>query len=941
MREYENLNQLHTNREPARTHYIPYDSFEKAVRGERSESAYYQLLNGVWDFKFYERDIDEEETIQYTDSIPVPSCWQCYGYEEPYYTNVNYPYPVDPPYVPDDNPMGVYRRNITLTQEWSVRRTYIVFEGVSSHLSLYVNGTFVGSSMGSHLPAEFELTGFLRPGENELTVKVRKWCLGSYLEDQDFFRYNGIFRDVYLLSRDADRLWDLEIKADDKAITYTGAGTCTILDQDGKEADLTSPVLWNAEKPYLYTAVIQHGTEYIAQRVGLRRIAVSPIGELLINGVAVKLKGINHHDTHPEHGYYETDEEIRRDLLLMKSLNMNCIRTSHYPPTPYFLELCDELGFYVVDETDIETHGFTNRNPGAGYDVESMDWICRQPEWEAAYVERAVRMVERDKNHPCVILWSLGNESGYGENFAAMSRWIHMRDNSRLVHYEGANVSGNPDTVDVTSYMYPDIQYIDELAQSDDMRPVFLCEYSHAMGNGPGDPMDYWRLIYSRPKLIGGCIWEWADHTFIRGGVCLYGGDFGEMTEDGNFCCDGLVFHDRSFKAGTLEAKRAYQPMWTEWENGQLKVQNCYDFTNLSEFTLNWAIEADGAVFDTGSAVLELPPHTAKTVDLGFRLPEACSLGCYLNLSLVRDGAEYAVSQHEMAVAKTPAAYCETSGSISFDREKDTILIQGDGFVHRFNAQYGMLEDINGLTDGMASLSAWRAPTDNDRQIKLKWGYMNGDNWAGQNLNRSFSKVYSCTVQDNAITVTGSLSGVARSPFFRYTAVYRFFDDGSISVRLSGRVKEECIWLPRLGFTFKVPKSSGSFTYFGMGPGETYCDLHHYAKTGLYQSSAAQEYVPYIMPQEHGNHYGTKLLKLENGLTFAADDTFEINVSEYTADMLTNAAHTDELSKDDSINVRIDYKVSGIGSGSCGAQLIDDYKLDEKEISYGFRILIS
>ena len=941
MREYENLEILHQNRENPRTHYIPFDTFEKAVKGDKNESEYYRLLNGVWDFKFYERDIDEDEKIEYTENIPVPSCWQCYGYEAPYYCNVTYPYPVDAPYVPDDNPMGVYHRNITIDEKWNSRRTYIVFEGVSSHLSLYVNGEFVGTSMGSHLPAEFELTKYLKIGENELTVKVRKWCFGSYLEDQDFFRYNGIFRDVYLLSRDNDRLWDIEIKADDKKIEYLGEGDAVILDAEGNEADLSNPVLWNAEKPYLYTVVINHGEEYISQKVGLRKIEVSPLGELLINGVAVKSKGINHHDTHPTHGYYETDEELERELKLMKSLNINTIRTSHYPPTPYFLQLCDQIGFYVVDETDIETHGFSLRYKNEedkfpGYDVESMDWICRRTEWKEAFVERARRMVERDKNHTSIIFWSLGNESGYGENFDAMSEWIHKRDNSgRLVHFEGASICNDPDAVDVVSRMYSQTFVVEEKAKSDDPRPFFLCEYCHAMGNGPGDLMDYQELFYEYPKLIGGCIWEWADHTFLKDGVGYYGGDFDEMTDDSNFCCDGLVFYDRTFKAGTLEAKRVFQGMWTEYKDGKLIITNHYDFTNLNEFKLNWTIETDGKVTDNGSTTIDIEPHQTKEIELGYSLPENCKLGCYLNISLTKDDEEVASTQHQMEVAVDEKSLCMTYDNISMDRKGEIITITGDGFTHKFNAQYGFPCDINGLIADMPEISAWRAPTDNDRNVRKKWQY-----WDGENLDRTFSKVYSCEVQDNKIIVSGSIAGVGRTPFVKYTATYSFYDDGSIGVEFGGKIKENCFWLPRLGYTFKLSKTDNKFTYFGMGPGETYRDMHNYAKMGLYESSAENEYVNYIMPQEHGNHYNTKYLRMESGLTFIADTAFEINVSEYNSKMLTEAMHTNELVKDDYINVRIDYKVSGVGSNSCGPDLLEQYRLDEKEVSYGFRICI-
>lgn len=940
MREYENLSILQKNRESARSHYIPYESFESAVKGDKSLSQYYKLLNGEWDFKFFTRDIDEPDNYEFTEKIPVPSCWQCYGYELPYYTNVNYPYPVDPPYVPDDNPMGVYHTTVSIDDNWMNRRTYIVFEGVCSHLTLFINDTEVGMSMGSHIPAEFELSKYLRAGKNDITVKVRKWCSGSYLENQDFFRYNGIFRDVYLLSRDNDRLWDIEIKADDKSITYDGEGEIIILDKDGLKTDLSNPVCWNAEKPYLYTVIIHHGTEYIPQKIGLRKITVSPKGELLINGVSVKLKGINHHDTHPAHGYYETDEEFASELRIMKSLNINCIRTSHYPPTPSFLEMCDELGFYVVDEADIENHGFCQRNTGFNYDIENTEWICNQIEWRGSYLDRISRMVERDKNHPCIIFWSMGNESGYGENFDILSRWIHERDKSRLVHYENANLVNSPSAVDVISYMYPSLPQMKELSKMKDGRPIFLCEYSHAMGNGPGDVSDYWDLIYNRTNLIGGCIWEWADHTVLKDGVCLYGGDFNEDIHDGNFCCDGLVFYDHSFKAGTLEAKHVYQPMTTKYDSGVLTVKNRYDFTNLNEFVLEWSIDSDGFIIDSGQTVLDIEPHMSKQIEIDFKKPESCTLGCYLNLSLKKNGVEYASEQHEIHTLKNNTPVCQSYDKIKITTDKEYIYIDGENFRHVFNTQYGNLESINGLNEGLTKMSVWRAPTDNDRNIKKKWGYIDGDNLFGENLNRLMSKVYSCNVSSNSIIVSGSLSGISRTPFFRYTTVYRFFNDGSITVNTQGTVRENQTWLPRLGFEFQIPKDKQQFKYYGMGPGETYCDLHHYSKMGMYESSAKDEYVNYIVPQEHGNHYNTKLLTMENGLTFIADDTFEINVSEYTSDMLTNASHTNELIKNDTVIVRIDYKVSGLGSHSCGHELLEQYRLDDKNIKFGFRIMI-
>ncbi|MEG2670243.1 MAG: glycoside hydrolase family 2 TIM barrel-domain containing protein, partial [Oscillospiraceae bacterium] len=406
MRDYENLTKASLNREKARSYYVPYDSLDAALKGDKNASTQYKLLNGDWNFAYFERDIDEPSIISEWESIPVPSNWQMHGYDKPYYTNTNYPHPVDPPFVPDDNPLGVYSLDFNLDEDWVTSPLYIVFEGVSPCLELYINGKMVGASQCSHMQAEFDITKYAQAGTNNVTVKVHKWCAGSYLEDQDFFRLSGIFRDVYLLSRTHNHVKDIEVKANTKTIKIYADGVelssnnYTIYDGD-KVADLSSPVLWNAENPHLYTAIINLNNEFIPIKIGMREVSTSSIGELLINGVSVKLKGVNHHDTHPTKGYYLSDDDIYNELLKMKELNINCIRTSHYPPTPRFLELCDEIGFYVVDETDIETHGFVSRHTGYGYDVENPEWIGNQAEWEPMFLERVERMVERDKNFSC------------------------------------------------------------------------------------------------------------------------------------------------------------------------------------------------------------------------------------------------------------------------------------------------------------------------------------------------------------------------------------------------------------------------------------------------------------------------------------------------------------------------------------------------------------
>ena len=937
MRSYEDLNQIQINREPQRSYYIPYDTLEKALEGKKETSDFYQLLNGEWDFAYFERDIDVPEVITEWDKIPVPSNWQMHGYDRPYYTNVNYPYPVDPPFVPDDNPCGVYSRSFTIDKQWKDKETYIVFEGVNSCLFLYLNDQFVGYSQGSHLQSEFNLTQYIKEGLNQLTVKVLQWCSGSYLEDQDFFRLSGIFRDVYLLSRDKESARDIEIQVKNKTITVS-EDNYFIYDGKTKLESISDPILWNAEKPHLYTVIVKSGCEYIPFKVGIRDIAVSPLGELLINGVSVKLKGVNRHDTHPTLGHYMPYEMMKDELLKMKELNINCIRTSHYPPTPELLDLCDELGFYVVDETDIEIHGFATRNTLYAYDIENPDWICNQKQWEDAFVERAQRMVERDKNHPSVIMWSMGNESGYGSNHDAMIAWTKNRDQSRLVHYEGASLVQDKSGVDVISRMYSSVEDIENFANAEDKRPFFLCEYSHAMGNGPGDVWDYWDKIYQYPKLIGGCVWEWADHAVMVEGTYKYGGDFKELTHDGNFCCDGVVFPDRSYKAGSLEIKAVYQYIKTKMDGNQLTVTNLYDFTNLKEYKLQWNIECDGEAIKSGELICDLEPHDTNVYTLDFILPKYCKLGCFIDIRLV--GAyEVAMEQHQLEVELQKEDECKQLPA-QFVDGKETILISGPRFNYRFNKQYGQFESM--VVEGSekiaerTKLSVWRAPTDNDRKVKYKWGLFE-DNMSGENMNRLFSKVYSCEMKDNQIIVEGSLSGVSRSPFLRFVAVYSVSIEGEIKIKFQGKIKENCVYLPRLGFEFFVPKTQEKFRYFGMGPFENYQDMCHHTKIGLYESSAKEEYVPYIVPQEHGNHIKTKVLEI-GGLKFTTDNVFEFSVSNYSSEMLTHAMHTDELIENECTIVRIDYKNSGIGSNSCGPELLEKYQLKEKEIAFEFSV---
>ena len=941
MREYERLDKTSENREPQRAYYIPYDSLEKALKGKKEKSKYYRLLNGEWNFRYFECESDIPEKIEEWDSIPVPSCWQLQGYDKIGYTNVNYPFPVDPPYVPDENPCGVYNTSFRIAGDWGKRKTYIVFEGVSSCVFLYVNGQYVGFSQGSHLQTEFDISEYVKSGKNELTAKVFKWCCGSYLEDQDFFRFSGIFRDVYLLSREENHIKDVKVSADCKNISVS-CDSYEIYDAKGKPADLENPVLWNAENPYLYTVVVKGETEYIPIKVGMREISISENYELIINGVSVKLKGVNHHDTDGFGGYVMSDDALRNDLVKMKELNINTVRMSHYPPTPEFLNMCDEMGFYVIDETDLETHGFVSRNTGYRWDDKEFpeEWTHSMPQWEMSYIERAMRMYERDKNHPSIIMWSTGNESGHGINHRKMIDWLKNNDSTRLVHCEDATRQSYHGVSDVASLMYTSVGDLEEkyINNSEIQSPVFLCEYSHAMGNGPGDVYDYVELMYRYPKFIGGCIWEWADHTVVRDGVPLYGGDFGELTHDGNFCCDGLVFHDRGFKAGSYNTKYSYQYFASEFKAGRVYITNYYDFTNLNKFKFRFEKMVDGEIAETYTKTIDVNPHETAEIKLPFDFDDDCKMGVYLNVCQMEKDVERGFVQHEIKNVKLNPEVGEAVCSLSEDAKY--IYAETEDAKYTLSKMKGNIVSIikNGeemLADAV-KLTAWRAPTDNDRKIKNNWGLFE-DNLSGININRLFTKVYSCQVIGNTVEVKGNLAGVARIPFLYYTVKYSFFKKG-VQISLEGEIPEKinCPFLPRLGFEFTLNKENDSFTYFGMGDMENYCDMCHHAKMGRYNSSAEKEYVNYIMPQEHGNHTKTKMLNMGCGMKFIGDSEFEFNVSEYTSEVLTKALHINELEKNNKTNVRIDYKVSGIGSNSCGPQLIEKYRLKKGTLNFAF-----
>ncbi len=996
--EWQDPEILSVNRLPQRAYYIPYSNLERALGRQKTQSERYQLLNGAWSFQYFHRFFDLPEDITAKNyeltrmgTIPVPSCWQMYGYDVPQYTNVQYPYPVDPPHVPNDNPCGVYARDVFV--EKGSDEVNLVFEGVDACFYVYVNGKEVGYSEGSHLQSEFDITRFVRRGmENRLTVVVLKWGASSYLEDQDFYRMSGIFRDVYLLFRAPGHVRDISVETA-LADSYSAATITVTADRpadvmlydpqgtlvaqckgtDQARFALDAPELWTAETPQLYTAVLACAGEYIPVSIGVREVAVADNGALLINGVPVKLKGVNRHDTNPKTGHYVTEEDILLDLTQMKRLNVNTIRTSHYPNTPEFYELCNRFGFYVIDEADLETHGFAERYPNCGYyDMPNTIWPCNNPMWEAAFVDRMERTLQRDKNHPCVIMWSLGNESAYGPNHDKMADYAHAHDSTRLVHYEGVSCltplgCGKEDSasVDVVSRMYPSVPDIQKyIESSQDKRPFFLCEYSHAMGNGPGDLADYWALFEQHPRLIGGCVWEWADHSVERvlGNqvVYTYGGDFGEIPHDGNFCVDGLVFPDRSPSTGALCMQNVYQYLRAEavdLQRGEVRITNLHDFVTADQYELSYELICDDAVVCEGVMALPaIPPHESAVVVLPITLVSEAQYGAYLNLfyRLAQDmawenkGFVQGSDQLAVPVAIRPRVL-RTGKAMNVQEEKEKLFIVGDRFLYTFNKFYGSWDSIS--VNGVEKLAkrpeftVFRAPTDNDRYVKFQWAENDLNFRDNEGMNHMQSMCYETSVEkvsaeEIVVRAVTNIASPGKMPLCQICTRYTVTSDGTIAFDVHVEVRESAVWLPRFGMEFVLTPGQEKLEYFGMGPDENYIDMRQHARMGMFESTVNREYVPYIMPQEYGNHTDTKMLAVgeKNRLVFTSDTGFSFMASHFTAQDLHRTAHNYELTKHEETILRIDYKVSGIGSGSCGPGLLEQYQLSEKTFDFRFTL---
>lgn len=986
--DWENPLLLHRNRQPARATSIPYTDAETALAGERGASPFFRLLNGLWQFQYFASPADVppgffEEAFEAArwDTLPVPSCWQMHGYGRPQYTNINYPYPVDPPHVPSENPVGLYRRVFALPAEWDGKQVFLHFDGVDSAFYVWLNGQPVGYSQGSHMPSEFDLTPFLRPGNNLLAVQVFQWSDGSYLEDQDQWRLSGIFRDVSLVARPTVYPRDVRIRTSsdgtlDLCVEMSGetGGALTATLFDGETALTTQAVeggatrtarievagsrLWSAEEPNLYTLLLTladaEGRTLTVERfrVGFRQVAIAR-GRLLINGVPVTLKGVNRHDTHPDLGHVTPREHMRRDIALMKQHNINTVRTSHYPNDPFWLDLCDEYGLYVIDEADLETHGC--------YVAGDTALLSKDPAWRAAYVDRAERMVQRDKNHASIVFWSLGNESGYGPNHAAMTETIRALDPTRPIHYESAyDAPDEPAAVDLISRMYTDVPgLVAQGEKADDPHPFFLCEYAHAMGNGPGSLKEYWETIYKYPRLLGGCVWEWADHGIRRKGEggaewFAYGGDFGDTPNDGNFCIDGLTSPDRLPHPGLLELKKVIAPVWAEAKDlraGVITVHNRYDFSSLASLEARWSVQRDGATVQQGTLPrMDIAAGSAEDVSIPYAPPGSGDAWLNVTWTLAADarwaarGHEVAWAQFVLPVAPTAAAPVRPASlpALLVTEVGQTLKISGDDFALTFDAQRGLLTDwtyqgVPLLTRG-PQLNVWRAPTDNDVSLAQKWRQAGLDRL----VSRTKAVAWERSPQSVRITVSATLAANSLTPAFDVTYLYTVYGNGDVVLETQVSPLGNLPPLPRLGLQVRLPAGFDRFAWYGLGPHESYPDRRESVKRGLFSGTVQEQFESYVRPQENGNKSEVQWAAVTDarglGLLATAQSLLNVSVHHYTPEDLTEARHTFELTRRDETIWHLDHAQGGLGSQSCGPGPLPEYLLQPAETRFSVRL---
>ena len=984
---------LHIGTQENRAYYVPFPASDNPQGKSRTASANFQLLNGDWDFRFYPNipAVDQDfPALNFCGKdyapIPVPSVWQMQGYDRHQYTNVKFPIPFDPPYVPFDNPCGAYSTWFEVGAERAGMRKYLNLEGVDSCLYLWINGKFVGYNQVSHSTGEFDITDFVHEGRNKLAALVLKWCDGTYLEDQDKFRMSGIFCDVYLLYRPKNHIRDYFVHTDlspdmqnaeitvDTEFSLTNAPVdYHLLDQSGQtiaegcsdngkiNIGLAHPTLWNAEQPYLYTLTLSACGESIAERVGIREIH-SEGGVVYLNGAKIKFKGVNRHDSDPVTGYTISKAQLMRDLTLMKAHNINAIRTSHYPNSPIFTQLCDEYGFYVVAEADLESHGAETLY-GSGHNKISL--LAKDPQFEEAMLDRVQRSVFRDKNRPCVVFWSPGNESGYGPNFIHACRWIKQYDPSRLLQYESSiyvDEGDSPDLsmLDVYSRMYASTDFIrDEYFAVAGRKPMIECEFSHAMGNGPGDLEDYFELIYRYDGFTGGFVWEWCDHAILSGRTpegkerFLYGGDSGEFPHEGNFCVDGLVFPDRRPHIGLLEYKNVIRPVRLISQNiaeRAFTFRNCLDFMNLKDYAeIHFEITRNGQCIQTGVlSDADIPPHESRTLRVPMELPEQGR--CFIRfeylqkreLPLTCAGHPLGFDQAELPVQGVFPVLTESENcGLTFTEDDIKIVVTGKRFRYVFAKALGLFDSLTydnvPLITKPMEYNIWRAPIDNDRLIRHEWQKAGYD--------RVCVSVHTVTTEEKggSLVISSELALVPIhiQPILQIHAEFTVSPSGEIVCTLDTKKDPIMPFLPRFGLRLFMPVKMDQVQYFGYGPNESYVDKHRSSYKGLFRSTVDGLHVDYISPQENGAHWNCEYLRIEDnsgdGLTVTAP-AFSFNASHYTQEELTEKRHNFELEPSGHTVLCVDYGQSGIGSNSCGPELINKYRIDDEEMHFSLKL---
>ena len=1003
-RYYENLSVLHENTMPARAYYIPASRRMDNLVEHREESDRMQLLNGTWKFQYFNSIYDIQDSFfeknydtENFDEIQVPSVWQMAGYDTHQYTNIRYPFPFDPPYVPQDIPCGVYVHTFEYSRDEKAPKSFLNFEGVDSCFYVWINGSYIGYSQVSHMTSEFDVTDVLQDGTNTVAVLVMKWCDGSYLEDQDKFRMSGIFRDVYILKRPKQAISDYHIKTriedmlakveiemkfysplnvkisiEDRNGAVVALGS---IDEEGTAVlEIASPELWNTENPYLYKLILETENEVIVDHIALRKIEIKD-QVIYLNGQKIKFRGVNRHDSDPVTGFTINTEQITTDLTLMKQHNFNAIRSSHYPNAPFFYEMCDKYGFMVIDEADIEAHG-----PFMIYRKEDTDYnrfkrwnekIADDPVWEEAIVDRVKLMVERDKNRFCIVMWSMGNESAYGCNFEKALEWTKNFDPDRITQYESARYRNYDETydysnLDVYSRMYPALSEIQEYLDKDGSKPFLLVEYCHSMGNGPGDFEDYFQMIQDNDKMCGGFVWEWCDHAIAHGTaengktIYAYGGDHGEEIHDGNFCMDGLVYPDRTVHTGLLEYKNVYRPARVisyNKESGELVLHNYMDFDDLKDYVkISYELTQDGLVISKGILPeFSVAPHGEGKTNLKINVPENGK--CYLKLiyhlkkELPLLDEDHILGFDEIEVSKedTKCKLAEkwipktvVDSELQVNENDTQIHIKGREFAYTIDKRTALFTEMKfagrEYLNHPMELNIWRAPTDNDMYIKSEWKKAHYD--------KAYTRAYTTEVVQgkHGVKITSHASVVAETvqKILDVTITWKIEAAGKIDADIAVTKDDEFPDLPRFGVRMFLDKKLSAVRYFGMGPQESYCDKHQAASHGLYRADVGDLHEDYIRPQENGSHYDCEYVELNNsryGIVASAEKAFSFNASYYTQEELEKKTHNYELIESDSVVFCVDYALNGIGSNSCGPVVLEQYRFDDVLFRFQFTLI--